>query len=383
MSVHPIPVAVASCGGAMAAALDVLADAVAKGGKILVCGNGGSAADAEHMVGELMKGFYLSRPLSVEQVAGLERAAPGEGEILARGLQQGIPAVSLVSPVGLITAIANDTDPCMIFAQQVVGLGRPGDVLVALSTSGNSRNVVAAAKVARAFGLTVLALTGRGGGALAPLAHVAIQVPADSVAAIQELHLPVYHWLCAELEEMFFGDRAEKSLPIRGHADGHLLAELPATIGLVVFDFDGVFTDNRVYTAQDGSESVACDRGDGLGIDMMRRHGVPMMILSTETNKVVSARGNKLRLPVEQSCGDKAAWLAAYLAEQGIDPATVVYLGNDVNDLAAMDLSGFSVAPADAHPQVLAAVDLVLTRDGGRGAVRELCELILSRKAKV
>jgi D-sedoheptulose 7-phosphate isomerase len=363
---HP---ALEVCRADMDAALRVLRDAIALGGKVLVCGNGGSASDSEHIVGELMKGFNLKRPLSADQTAALEAANPGEGVALAAKLQGTIAAVSLVSQTGLITAIANDTDANMIFAQQVLGIGQRGDVLLALSTSGNSRNVVAAAKVARAFGIKVVALTGEGGGVLAPLADVAIRVPATHVAAIQELHLPVYHWLCARLEEDFFGEAARP-------------AGLPDPIGLIVFDFDGVFTDNKVYTAQDGTELVACDRADGLGLDRLRDLAVPMMILSTETNPVVAARARKLKLPVEQSCGDKAAWLKDHLAAKGIDPATVIYMGNDLNDLAAMGLVGFTVAPADAHPEIRKIASLVLTREGGRGAVRELSDFI-SRQAKV
>jgi D-sedoheptulose 7-phosphate isomerase len=117
-----------------------------------------------------------------------------------------LPAISLVSQVSLTSAIANDTGFDMIFAQQVYGLGRPGDVLLGISTSGNSQDVVNAVVVARAFGLQTIILTGGAGGALAPMADVAIKVPADSVAEIQELHLPVYHWLSTELEETFFAE---------------------------------------------------------------------------------------------------------------------------------------------------------------------------------
>lgn len=352
------------------AAFTLLRDAVTAGGKILTCGNGGSAADAEHIVGELMKGFTLKRPLTAAQVAALVAVCPENGARIAADLQRAIPAVSLVSQTALITAIANDNDPNLIFAQQVLGLGRPGDVLIAVSTSGNSGNVIAAAQVARAFGLKVVALTGAGGGALAPLADVAIRVPATRVPAIQELHLPVYHELCARLEEALFAPAAPPQSP----------RPLPDPIALIVFDFDGVFTDNKVYTSQDGTELVMCDRGDGLGLDLLRAAGVPLRVLSTETNPVVSARARKLKLPVEQSCGDKAAWLGRFLADEGIDPAGVVYVGNDINDLGAMALVGCAVAPADAHPSILAIADLILKAPGGHGAIRELSDRILARR---
>ena len=149
---------------------------------------------------------------------------------------------------------------------------------------------------------------------------------------------------------------------------------------MVVFDFDGVFTDNKVYTAQDGTETVMCDRRDGLGVKMLREHGVDMFILSLETNPVVEARARKLELDVESGCEDKAQFLARLLEERGIKPENVIYMGNDLNDLDAMKLAGLAAAPADAHPVVLEAADLVVSATGGNGAVRELCEFILEKR---
>lgn len=357
----------------------LLLDCIRSGGKILTCGNGGSAADAEHIVGELMKGFTLTRPLSADQVADLARLFPDEAEEMARNLQQAIPAVSLVAGVALPTAFNNDVNPDYVFAQQVFGLGRPGDVLIAISTSGNSRNVVHAAKVARARGLRVLALTGAGGGRLAGLADLCIRVPATDVAAIQELHLPVYHTLCAMLETALFGEVGQASgMPAPAVAAPKTRA-LPDPIGLLVFDFDGVFTDNKVITFEDGREAVLCDRRDSLGLNQLKRLGLPMMILSTETNSVVGARGRKLGIPVEGGCADKAAYLAQLLKDKGIAPDSVVYMGNDLNDLEAMTLVGYAVAPADSHPQIKRIADLVLRTAGGHGAVREFCDYVLQQ----
>lgn len=168
----------------------------ASGGKLLVCGNGGSAADADHIVGELMKGFYLKRPL-----------LPGDQEKLGetgKKLQRALPAIALTQHAGLSTAFLNDVDPLLIYAQQVYGYGRAGDCFLGISTSGNARNVCEAARVARAMGLTVLALTGAGGGTLRELSDVCIRVPETVTADIQERHLPVYHALCAMLEMHFF-----------------------------------------------------------------------------------------------------------------------------------------------------------------------------------
>ena len=192
------------CERDLRAAFDLLAAVYRNGNKLLVCGNGGSAADSEHIVGELMKGFLNRRPISAADAAKLEAVAGGK-EIASR-LQGTLAAISLPSQMSLLTAVANDGDYDLTFAQQVYGLGRAGDVLLAISTSGNSPNVCNAAIVAKAFGLKSIALTGKSGGNLAPLADIAIKVPSDNVAEIQELHLPVYHWLSTELEATFFAE---------------------------------------------------------------------------------------------------------------------------------------------------------------------------------
>jgi D-sedoheptulose 7-phosphate isomerase len=189
------------CERDLRAAFDLLAAAYRNGNKLLVCGNGGSAADSEHIVGELMKGFLKRRPISSADAAKLEAAG---GKEIASRLQGTLAAISLPSQLSLLTATANDGDYDLTFAQQVYGLGRAGDVLLAISTSGNSANVCNAVIVAKAFGLKSIALTGKSGGNLGKIADIAIKVPSDKVAEIQELHLPVYHWLSTELEEAFF-----------------------------------------------------------------------------------------------------------------------------------------------------------------------------------
>ncbi len=173
------------------------------GGKVLVCGNGGSAADADHIVGELMKGFLLARELPTEKKVLLQ-ALGKNGEYLATHLQGALPTLSLSGTGALHTAFANDVAPDMVFAQQVYGYGRPGDVLVALSTSGNSANVVNAARVAKVFGLGTLAVTGADGGQLLGVCDRCLCLPARATPDVQELTLPVYHALCAMLEARFF-----------------------------------------------------------------------------------------------------------------------------------------------------------------------------------
>lgn len=156
----------------------------------------------------------------------------------------------------------------------------------------------------------------------------------------------------------------------------------PDRIELVVFDFDGVMTDNTVAVTGTGEEAVRCHRGDGWGIARLREAGVRMLVLSTEANSVVAARCTKLRLPCCQNVGNKAAFLARFLSEDDINPAHVVYLANDVNDLGCLNLVGIPVVVADAHRDAVAAAKLVLSRPGGQGAVRELCDLLLAHLAQ-
>ncbi len=155
---------------------------------------------------------------------------------------------------------------------------------------------------------------------------------------------------------------------------------LPQQVDLLVLDFDGVMTDDRVWVDQDGHESVAANRRDGLGISMLHKAGIPMVVLSTESNPVVTARCQKLNLPVIQDLTDKGAALKRLIQERQLDPAHVIYLGNDVNDLSCFPLVGFAVVVADAHPDVIPQADLVLAHPGGHGAVRELCDCILNNQ---
>ena len=174
------------------------------GGKLLLAGNGGSSADADHIVGELMKGFMKKRELTDSQKAEMnEKCQDISDETLAK-LQNALPAISLSSFSALNTAFSNDVDADLVFAQGVFGLGKVNDVLIAISTSGNSKNVVEAAKVAKAIGVKVIALTGKSGGVLKNLADITIAVPESETYKVQELHLPVDHSICAEIESHFF-----------------------------------------------------------------------------------------------------------------------------------------------------------------------------------
>ncbi len=183
-------------------AYEILLESCQNGGKVLVCGNGGSAADADHIVGELMKGFVLKRPLSDEEKALFSNEE--NGEYLAEKLQKCIPAISLNAHTALITAIGNDTGYDMVFAQQVFGYGRKGDVLIAMSTSGNSVNVVNAARTAKSIGMKVIGITGEKSSRLGDCSDVCLQLPTTETYKIQEYTLPIYHALCLMLEKMLF-----------------------------------------------------------------------------------------------------------------------------------------------------------------------------------
>ena len=182
-------------------AAQMMIDTYKNGGKILVCGNGGSCADSDHIVGELMKGFLEMRPVSDEQKKALGDTL--DQDILSK-LQCGIPAISLPAQSAVISAYANDVDPKLVYAQLVFGYGKSQDMLIGLSTSGNSKNVVAAAKVARAMGLRTLALTGAKESKLSQLCDITVKAPETETFKVQELHLPIYHYLCAFVEKTLF-----------------------------------------------------------------------------------------------------------------------------------------------------------------------------------
>lgn len=179
------------------------------GGKLLICGNGGSCSDSGHIAGELMKSFEQKRPLNESLRKHLLAFDRERGEYLAEKLQHGFPAIALTVHGDLISAVANDTDADLIFAQQVVGYGNPGDVLIAISTSGNSRNVLDAIITAKAKGLAIIGLTGETGGKMKSYCEILINVPGKNTASVQELHLPVYHTLCRIVENAFFGTKPD------------------------------------------------------------------------------------------------------------------------------------------------------------------------------
>ena len=193
-----------SLSGELDHAFTMIKETYEKEGTVFVCGNGGSAADSEHIVGELMKGFVLKRPVKAEFRSRLAALYGEEGQKMANGLQEGLRAVALTSHPALNTAFANDVDGSMVFAQQVFVLGRPGDVFLGLSSSGNSVNVVKALQIAKAKGLKTIAMTGENGGKCRGLADCLINAPHRETFRVQEYHLPIYHTLCLMIEDCFY-----------------------------------------------------------------------------------------------------------------------------------------------------------------------------------
>lgn len=192
------------CKGNIIIAFEFIRDCYKNGGKLLVCGNGGSAADAEHIVGELMKGFKKARHLASIEVEKLVEIDSLMGRTLADNLQGALPAIALDGHPALTTAYMNDCEPIICFAQQVYGYGCKNDVLFAISTSGNSRNVLYAVVAAKAKGMVVIGITGENDSKLSAMSDVCIRVPSTETYQIQELHLPIYHCLCLMLEDYFF-----------------------------------------------------------------------------------------------------------------------------------------------------------------------------------
>ena len=187
-------------------AFDLMEECFLNAGKILICGNGGSAADSSHIAGELIKSFMKERKLPLKISEFLSSVDTERGYSLASSLQGSLPALALSTDSSVMSAVSNDIGGDLIFAQQIVGLGRPGDLLIGISTSGNAENVINAALISSAAGMKVIGLTGRTGGELASFCDVLIAVPADTTHEVQELHLPVYHTLCAMVEDCFFNN---------------------------------------------------------------------------------------------------------------------------------------------------------------------------------
>ena len=184
----------------------IIIDCYTNGGKLLICGNGGSSADADHLAAELMKSFESVRPLDDSFKKRLKEISGTRGKYLALKLEHSLPAISLSSNTGLTTAILNDIDPSLVFAQQVMGYGNESDVLVGISTSGNSQNIVDACITAKSLNINVIGITGKTGGKMKQYCDVLVNVPETTTALVQELHLPILHTICRIVENHFYSN---------------------------------------------------------------------------------------------------------------------------------------------------------------------------------
>lgn len=193
-----------TCEEEILTSVDIIIECYKNGGKLILCGNGGSCADCDHIVGELMKGFLKKRPLTDEKKVEMKNNCNLVDDELLSKLQGGLPAISLPSITALNTAFCNDVDPELMYAQSLISLANKNDILIGISTSGNSKNVFGAVKIAKALGVKVIGLTGNTGGKLKEYSDIFICVPETETYKIQELHLPVYHYICASVENYFF-----------------------------------------------------------------------------------------------------------------------------------------------------------------------------------
>ena len=337
------------------AAACLLAKVLARGNKVLVMGNGGSAAEAQHLVAELIGRFEKDR-------------SP-------------YAAISLNADISVLTALVNDYGMAQMFSRQIEALGQPGDLVVAISTSGNSSNIVEGAKTAQANGLTVLGLTGQTGGNLAEYSNSILRVPSVRTARIQEIHNLITHLLCESAEKYLSQGIGVSVVPREQQTVSKSLVPLNEKlrrIKLLILDFDGVLTDNRVLVTQNKTEAVLCHRGDGWGIARLQETGVEILVLSTEPNSVVLARCNKLNIDCIHGCNDKPKALQKLAQTRSLSLDEIGYVGNDVNDLGCMQQVGVPIAVADAIPEIKAIACYITTQPGGYGAVREVADRLLA-----
>ncbi len=341
------------------------------GGTIFTCGTGGSAFDSEQVASQLLTGTDPKGSLPESVKANFKEQIPGELQSFCTNLQYSIAAISLGTN---ISSNSDGMNPDFHFAQQLLGLGKKGDILLTISTSDNSENILNALKLAKSIGIKSICLMGSNSGNLANWGDILLNVPATNSLETRELHRPVCNTLCTSLGDILNSDQGPNLQKSSGSASRKRRDLFKPK--LLVLDFDGVLTNNKVFVVDDGSELVRCDRSDGLGLSRLKNSDIEIFILSTEVNSVVKARAKKLGIDVHHGCSNKKEYLEEKCLADGIDPSSVIYMGNDLNDLEVMEFVGFSCAPRDAYKPVLDISDLVLSKNGGEGAVRELCDLI-------
>ena len=320
----------------------VMTESYATGNKVVLFGNGGSAADAQHIAAEFMGRYKM------------ERGA--------------MAAIAFGTNNSIITAIGNDFGFEYIFERQVDGMVNPKDVVIGISTSGNAENVLRGLQKAKEKGATTIAFTGKNKGKLQEIENsidIFLHVPSTNTPRIQEAHMIIGHIISGLVEQEVFARK-------------NMISNL-ANIKLVALDFDGVLTDNRVLVSSNGAESVLCSREDSLGIDLLKKNGVEVIVISKEKNEVVEQRCLKLNIPCLNGVDEKYACLAQEMGKRNLQKEQVCFVGNDVPDEECIQEVGFGVAVADSTESTIQAADYVTKKKGGKGAVREVADLIVRK----
>jgi D-sedoheptulose 7-phosphate isomerase len=354
----------------IAGAYDLMENCFRSNGKLLIAGNGGSAADAEHIVGELMKSFVLDRRLDTSFAEKLRAADREKGAFLTERLQGALPAMSLTGQIGLSTAFGNDVDGELVFAQQLYGYGNKGDVFLAISTSGNSRNVIYAAIVAKAKGMQIICLTGANGGELTKYADVAVKVPETETYKVQELHLPIYHSWCLALEKSFFHEENLGNACIGQKLKSENHKKNTDRIRAIIFDIDGVLTDGKVYADAAGNESKVYCLRDADALNELKQRGYLTVCITGEDN-AFSERIKKVFAPDEfhAGCKEKLEKLKEFEKRHGLKSENICYIGDGKYDVQAMRYAGLRICPADAADSVKDIADMILHCGGGAGCL--------------
>jgi D-sedoheptulose 7-phosphate isomerase len=343
----------------------ILENCFHNGGKLLVAGYGGSATDAEHIVGELMKSFVINRGLESVFKNRLCEIDAVKGSFLSAHLEDVLPVIALIGNDALNTAFANDVDAELVFAQQLHGYGNPNDVFLAISTSGNSQNIVYAAVTAKAKGIQVLCLTGAGGGELGRYADVAVMVPETETYKVQELHLPIYHSWCLALEKAFFYMKNRCNMP-EYNKGCHL-------VRAVVFDVDGVLTDGKVYMSADDKEMKAYCLKDIDALNDLKQRGYLIACITGEDNYFTDLLKKKLVFDFFYAgCKDKLRKLEEFEKDNGLKAKNVCYIGDGKYDIEAVQHAGVGMCPIDAIQRVKAVADIILNCRGGEGCLEQI-----------
>ena len=279
--------------------------------------------------------------------------------------RKGLPAISLSLDTSTITACGNDFSYDELFSRTLESIGKPGDCLLGITTSGNSQNVINAMKLAKKMKIKNFGFLGAGGGEASQLWTKNFS-SSNVTGRIQECHITAGHALLEYVEDSLI-NRIFKFKIMN-------INELDA----LILDFDGVLTDNKVYIDENGKELVCCSRADGLAFDALRKLQIPVYILSTESNPVVSARAHKLKVPVIQGVKSKIDSLNSLCTEHNYNASKILFVGNDLNDYQVIEHCGFSACPADSHDSIKKISTFVCSTNGGEGIVREVLEVVFN-----